>query len=79
MLRKDCFELSDFFAQPLALCKCTFQSGSKIALILHESTLRNNVTPSGMFRVDYREPLESGNLTEYRIRRDKMIHQLLIP
>ena len=31
-----------------------------------------------MFRVDYREPLESGNLTEYRIRRDKMIHQLLI-
>ena len=32
-----------------------------------------------MFRVDYREPLESGNLTEYRIRRDKMIHQPLIP
>jgi hypothetical protein len=31
-----------------------------------------------MFRVDYREPLVSGNLTEYRIRRDKMIHQLLI-
>ena len=32
-----------------------------------------------MFRVDYREPLQSGNLTKYRIRGDKMIHQLLIP
>jgi hypothetical protein len=32
-----------------------------------------------MFWVDYREPLKSGNLTKYRIRRDKMIHQLLIP
>ena len=32
-----------------------------------------------MFRVDYREPLPSGDLTKYRICRDKMIHQLLIP
>ena len=42
MLREDCFQLPDFFAQPLALCKGSFQSGSKIALILHESTLCNN-------------------------------------
>ena len=32
-----------------------------------------------MFRIDYREPPESGNLTGYRICRDKMINQLLIP
>lgn len=32
-----------------------------------------------MFWVDYREPLQPGNLTKYPISRDKMIHQLLIP
>lgn len=32
-----------------------------------------------MFRVDYREPLQSSGLTEYRIRRDKMFDQFLIP
>lgn len=74
MLREDRFQLPDFFAQSLALCKGVFQSGSKIALILHESTLRNNRTRSGMLWVDYREPLVSGNLTKYRICRDKMIH-----
>ena len=37
MLREDCFQLPDFFAQPLTLCKCFFQSSSKITLILHES------------------------------------------
>jgi hypothetical protein len=58
----------------LALCKGAFQSGSKIALILHESTLCNNGTRSGKFWVDYREPLQSCNLTKYRICRDKMIH-----
>ena len=55
------------------------KSGSKIALILHESTLPNNGTRARMFGVDYRKPLESGTLTGYRICRDKMINQLLIP
>ena len=32
-----------------------------------------------MFWVDYREPLQPGNLTKYRIGGDKMIHQFLIP
>ena len=32
-----------------------------------------------MFRVDYREALQSGNLTKYRIRSDKMFYQLTIP
>lgn len=32
-----------------------------------------------MLRVDYREPLQPGNLTKYPISCDKMIHQLLIP
>jgi hypothetical protein len=79
MLREERSQLAGFFPEALALGKCNFQSGSKIALILHESTLRNNGTRSGMFGVDYRESLESGNFTEYRICRDKMIHQLLIP
>ncbi len=42
MLCEDRFQLTDFFAQPLTLRKCAFQSGSKIALILHESTFCNN-------------------------------------
>jgi hypothetical protein len=42
MLREDRFQLSDFFAQSLALCKGVFQSGSKIAVILHDRTLGNN-------------------------------------
>ncbi len=32
-----------------------------------------------MFRVDYREPLQSSDLTEYRIRCNKLIDQILIP
>ena len=32
-----------------------------------------------MLWVDYREPLQPGNLTEYRISGNEMIHQLLIP
>ncbi len=79
MLCEDRFQLTDFFAQPLTLRKCAFQSGSKIALILHESTFCNNGTGSGLFWVDYGEPLQSGNLTKYRICCDKMIPQLLIP
>jgi hypothetical protein len=79
MLREDRFQLPDFFAQPLALRKCAFQSGSEIAVILHKSSICSSGTPSGVFWVDYREPLSSGNLTKYRICRDKMIHQLLIP
>ena len=67
MLREDRFQLSDFIAQSLALCKRIFQPGSKIALILHEGTLRNNRKRSGLFWVDYREPLYSGNLTEAQI------------
>jgi len=63
----------------LALSKGALQSGSKIKLILHESTLCINGKCSGMFRVDYREPLQPGDLTKYRIRSDKMIHQLVIP
>jgi len=49
MLREACFQLPDFFAQPLTLRKCFFQSGSKIALILHESALCNNGKGSGAF------------------------------
>src|SRR5260370_41531071 len=44
MLCEDRFQLTDFFAQPLTLRKCAFQSGSKIARILHESTFCNNGT-----------------------------------
>ena len=36
MLLEDRFQLLDFFAEPLAFGKGAFQSGSKIALILHE-------------------------------------------
>ena len=32
-----------------------------------------------MFWVNYREPLQPGNLTKYPVSRDKMIHQFLIP
>src|SRR5579872_358216 len=42
MLRKEFFKLPDFFAQAAALSECTFQSGSKIAPILHESAPCNN-------------------------------------
>jgi hypothetical protein len=42
MLREGRFQLSDFFAQSLALCKGAFQSGSKIALILYDRTLGNS-------------------------------------
>jgi hypothetical protein len=38
MLLEDRFELPDFVAEPLAFSKGAFQSGSKIALILHEGT-----------------------------------------
>ena len=68
-----------FFAEPLALSKGTLQPGSKIKLILHKSTLCSNGKRSGMFRVDYREPLQSGNLAKDRIRSDKMIYQLMNP
>ena len=32
-----------------------------------------------MFWIDYREPLQPGNFTKYRISGNKMIHQLLVP
>jgi len=32
-----------------------------------------------MFWIDYREALQSGNFTKYRIGGNKMIHQFLIP
>ena len=32
---------------------------------------------SGVFGVDYREPLQPGNLTKYGVRGDKVIHQLV--
>ncbi len=79
MLRKDCFQLPDFFAQSLTFNECALQSGSKIVLILHESALCNNGKDSGMFWIDYREPLQPGNFTKYRIGGNKMIHQFLIP
>ena len=70
MLRQDRFQLLDFFAQSLALGKGALQSGSKIALVWHESTFCDNGRRSRMFWVDYREPLQSGNLTKYRICSD---------
>jgi hypothetical protein len=63
--------------EPLALSKATLQPGSKVELMLHENTLCSNGKRSKIFRVDYREPLPSGNLTKDRIRSDKMIHQLM--
>jgi hypothetical protein len=72
MLCEERLQLADFFLEALALCKGAFQSGSKIALILHEDG-------SGVFWIDDREPLQRGNLTEYRMSGDKMIQQLLIP
>jgi len=77
MLREDRFQSPDFFAQPLALRKCAFQSGSEIALILHKGSICNSGTPSGVFWVDF--PSRAAISTKYRICRDKMIHQLLIP
>jgi hypothetical protein len=56
------------------LCEERFQLPGFFA-----EALANNGTRSGKFWVDYREPLKSGNLTGYRICRDKMINQLLIP
>jgi len=79
MLGEDRFESLNFFAEPFALCQGSFQQGSKIGMILHQSTPCNNSAGSGTFRVNYREPLQSGNVTEYCIRRDKIIHQLLVP
>jgi hypothetical protein len=32
-----------------------------------------------MFWIDYRESLQPGNITKYRISGNKMIHQLLVP
>jgi hypothetical protein len=79
MLRKDCFQSAHFFTQPLALCKCTLQSGSKIALIRHEGALSNHSKGLAMFWIDCQKPFQPGNLPKYRIGGNKMIHPFLIP
>lgn len=46
---------------------------------LQNQRLSLGLQRSGKFRVDYREALDSGDLSKYRICTDKIIDQLLIP